>query len=496
MSTTGANRGLQTVTPAQAAVEVHSIDYIPERERHGKVWNQATLWFLANAELATLAIGLIGISAGLSLFWAGVGTLTGIVFGTLFQATHSVQGPRLGIPQMIQSRPQFGYYGAVWPQFVSVLEFIGFTVFNAIVGGQALHAATGLNSTASLLLVFALALAFAIIGYDAIHRLARWGTLLFLVVFGFFTIAALFAVHLPASQAGTGTFKVAPFLLAFGVAASYQVTGAVFVSDYSRYLRKSVSASSCFWWTFFGAGISALWMIVLGAFLSAAYPQGQTVDVVRLGGDAIFSGFGRFSLLVGVVGMVGAAAITLYSGALTTISVVDSISKIRTSVRLRLAAIGLIAAVSIILAVLVPANFLTAWSNFLLLIFYFLVPWSAVNLVDFFIIRRGQYAIREIFNPRGMYGRWGWRGLTAYFVTVAVMIPFFSTPIFTGPVANALSGADLSVLVGLPVAAVLYYALARGVDRTAELELVRSSNADLEKEFALAEVAGPEGETS
>jgi len=494
MSTTTVD--LPIMTPAQAAVEVHSIDYIPERERHGNVWNQATLWFLANAELATLAIGLIGISAGLSLFWAGVATLTGVVFGTLFQATHSVQGPRLGIPQMIQSRPQFGYYGAVWPQFVSVLEFIGFTVFNAIIGGQALAAATGLNSTVSLLVVFALALVFAIVGYDAIHFLARWGTYLFLVVFGFFTIAAAFAVHLPASQSGRGTFMLAPFLLTFGVAASYQVTGAVFVSDYSRYLKKSVTARSCFWWTFGGAGISALWMIVLGAFLSAAYPKGQTIDVVRLGGDAIFHGFGRFSLLVGVVGMVGAAAITLYSGALTTISVVDSIRKIRTSIRLRLAAIGLIAVVSIIFAVLVPANFLTAWSNFLLLIFYFLIPWSAVNLVDFFIIRRGQYAIREIFNPRGMYGRWGWRGLTAYFVTVAIMIPFFSTPIFTGPIANALSGADVSVLVGLPIAAILYYVLARGVDRTAELATVQRSNAELEKEFALAEVAGPERATN
>jgi NCS1 family nucleobase:cation symporter-1 len=95
-----------------------------------------------------------------------------------------------------------------------------------------------------------------------------------------------------------------------------------------------------------------------------------------------------------------------------------------------------------------------------------------------------------------MYGRWGWRGLTAYFVAVAVMIPFFSTPIFTGPVANALGGADISVLVGLPVAAILYYALARGVDRTAELDTVRRSNAELEKEFALAEVAGPERGTS
>lgn len=496
MSAVGTQPAVGSATPTPTGVEVHSIDYIPDRERHGKPWTQATFWFLANAELATLSIGLIGVAAGLSFFWAAVATLIGVVFGTAFQATHSVQGPRLGIPQMIQSRPQFGYYGAVWPQFVAVLEFVGFTVFNGIVGGQALHVATGLNSTASLIVVFILALAVAVIGYDAIHLLARYGTYLFLVVFGFFTIAALFAVHLPAAQTGAGTFKWAPFLLTFGVAASYQVTGAVFVSDYSRYLPRAVKASTTFWWTYGGSTISCLWLIVLGAFLSAAYPQGQTVDVVRLGGDAIFNGFGKFSLLVGVVGMVGAAAITIYSGALSTISVVDSVRKIRTSVLLRLASIGLIVVVSFVFAVLVPANFLTAWSNFLLLIFYFIIPWSAINLVDFFIIRKGQYAIREIFNPRGMYGRWGWRGMTAYFVTMVIMLPFFSTPIFTGAIANALNGADLSVLVGIPVAAILYYVLAQGVNRTAELATVQTSNAELEKEFALAEVAGPERGTN
>jgi len=116
MSAKGTQPAVGSATPTPTGVEVHSIDYIPDRERHGKPWNQATLWFLANAELATLAIGLIGISAGLSFFWAAVATLVGVVFGTLFQATHSVQGPKLGIPQMIQSRPQFGYYGAVWPQ--------------------------------------------------------------------------------------------------------------------------------------------------------------------------------------------------------------------------------------------------------------------------------------------------------------------------------------------------------------------------------------------
>ena len=68
--------------PGQAApgvIEYHHIDYIPKAERHGKVWNQFTLWFLANAELATLAVGFIGISLGLSLFWCLVAIILGLL---------------------------------------------------------------------------------------------------------------------------------------------------------------------------------------------------------------------------------------------------------------------------------------------------------------------------------------------------------------------------------------------------------------------------------
>ena len=43
----------------------------------------------------------------------------------------------------------------------------------------------------------------------------------------------------------------------------------------------------------------------------------------------------------------------------------------------------------------------------------------AINLVDFFIVRRGHYSIREIFNPDGIYGRWSWRGLSAYAIGFA-----------------------------------------------------------------------------
>jgi hypothetical protein len=58
------------------------------------------------------ATGAIGPLTGLSLPWTIVAIVGGSVFGTLFQAFHGAQGPRMGLPQMIQSRAQFGSRGA------------------------------------------------------------------------------------------------------------------------------------------------------------------------------------------------------------------------------------------------------------------------------------------------------------------------------------------------------------------------------------------------
>ena len=72
--------------------------------------------------------------------------------------------------------------------------------------------------------------------------------------------------------------------------------------------------------------------------------------------------------------------------------------------------------------------------------------------------------MREIFNPRGMYGLWNWRGLVSYAVGFVAMIPFFSTALYTGPIAKALGGADVAMLVGLPVSALVYLLACRSLD--------------------------------
>ena len=464
------------------AIEVHSIDYIPQRERHGKVTDQFTLWFLGNAELATLAVGFIGISLGLNLFWCLVAIILGEVFGTFFMAFHSVQGPRLGIPQLIQSRPQFGYLGALIPQAIGVFLYVGFNVFNTIISGLALSTVVpAISPQLGILLMAVLALVLTLGGYDWIHFVQKWGTYIFLPVFGVFTVGVLLTAKLPAEQLSTSGFQLTPFLVVLIAVAAYQVSQAPYVSDYSRYLNKGIAARSTFWWTYFGSSIGSLWMIGLGALLLAAYSGAAPVDSIVSGGNAIFTGFGTFALAIALIGLVSVIALNLYSGSLAGLAAVDTVSPIKATLNNRIVAVLIIAILGTAGALLIPEDFLAGYYNFLVVLIYFLTPWTAVNLVDFYYVRKGDYAIREIFNPRGIYGRWNWRGLTAYFVGFAAMIPFFNIPgLFVGPVAEGASGADFSIFIGLPVSALLYYLLARGQDLTEERRLAASDEAELE----------------
>ncbi|MEJ7704262.1 MAG: cytosine permease [Geodermatophilaceae bacterium] len=51
--------------------------------------------------------------------------MIGNIAGGIVMALHSAQGPRMGIPQMISSRAQFGVYGACLPLILVVLMYLG-----------------------------------------------------------------------------------------------------------------------------------------------------------------------------------------------------------------------------------------------------------------------------------------------------------------------------------------------------------------------------------
>jgi purine-cytosine permease-like protein len=83
-----------------------------------------------------------------------------------------------------------------------------------------------------------------------------------------------------------------------------------------------------------------------------------------------------------------------------------------------------------------------------------------------------------------MYGRWNWRGLWAYGIGFVAMIPFFSTGLYTGPVAKALGGADIAMLIGLPVSALVYIMACRSLDVAADRRQARAADLGLDPDGA------------
>ncbi len=467
-----------------AMIETRSIDYVPLAERRGDVRHLWPVWFTGDAHLATLATGAISVVGGLDLFWSSLAVIGGCVLGTLLMALHCAQGPHLGLPQMIQSRPQFGYKGALLVWVVALVTYIGFNALNQSLAASTVKELVGLPEGPTIIAFAGLAALIAAAGYDLIHKAQRLLAYLMLVVLaiytiGFFTVVDLSALLQP------GTFKPTLFLVQFFAAAGYQLSWSIYVSDYSRYLPRDVGIRASFLWTFWGAFLGGAWMMLVGAFAAAAFANADIVVALRHSADAMFGGFGAIMLISSFGGLITITSLNLYGSSLTLLSVVDSVTPIRLGIAARMIALFAVFGASLSLSLALGGNVLHALEAFLGILVYLFTPWTAINLVDFFFVRKGRYSIRAMFMADGLYGRWNWRGLTSYAIGFVAMIPFFKTKLYMGPVARALDGADISMLIGLPVSAAVYLLLCRGLylsdehaqipvlDRNLETEPVR-----------------------
>ncbi len=464
-------------------IESRSIDYVPLAERHGKVWHLWPVWFSGEAHLATLAVGALGITLGGNLAWTAIAVVLGCLLGTFFMAFHSTQGPQLGLPQMIQSRPQFGYVGALLVWAVALIAYLGYNAFNDVLAAQTLHqlhSSIPVNSGAAIIVFSLLAVALAVLGYDKIHVAQRSVAYMMIALLSVFSVGALSALRLPPGEWDLGQFRTVPFLTQLFAAASYQVSWSIYVSDYSRYLPRDVGVRASFWWTYLGAFIGGAWMMLVGTIATATAPRLNLAAAMEHASDLVFPGFGRIMLIGGLLGLITMTALNFYGASLTLLSVADTIKPLRSTAAKRVASLALAFVASTGLALSASDDFITRFEDLLAVLLYLFTPWTAINLVDFYVVRKGHYSIREIFNPRGMYGRWNWRGLSAYAVGFVAMIPFFSSPMYTGPVARALGGADVAMLIGLPVSALVYLWACRSMDLAAEQQRAAQADAGLE----------------
>lgn len=476
MSTDATGDTAATAPPADTTsrprIESRSIDYIPDDERHGTVSAQGPFWFVGNFQPFTLALGFVGPAMGLSLGWTVIAGIAGIAFGTLFMAFHATQGPVLGLPQMIQSRAQFGYRGVLLPLIGTLFTFVGFNVVDIVIVKTGLSSIFGINPFVVAVVMSLVAAALAIFGHDLLHRSFKVLFWISLPLWLILTIGILAGgVHGAIGSAGPGGFTLVAFLVQFSVAASYNITYAPYVSDYSRYLPRDTAPRKIIASVFLGASTSPAWLIPVGAFMATYLGASDALTGINDAGNQVITGLGSVLAIVATLVLVATMGLNAYSGMLTVVTAIDSIRPIAPTRNLRVVTIVVLTVVWFALS-LALTDATESLNTALLIMLYLLVPWTAVNLTDYFFVRRGHYVIADLFTPAGVYGQWPWRGIAAFVIGIAAEIPFMDLPFFVGPAARALGEVDIAFLVGLAVSGLIYIAFTRTQDLTGERRLI------------------------
>ncbi|MGP0085562.1 MAG: purine-cytosine permease family protein, partial [Steroidobacteraceae bacterium] len=290
-------------------LEIGTILPVPADQRHGTARDLFTVWFGANLMLLTVVTGGLAVTVfALPLGWALAALAVGNLVGGVFMALHSAQGPTLGVPQMVQTRGQFGSYGSLLVVVIVIVMYVGFMASNLVIGGESLALlAPAMGDVPGIALVGALSVVAAIYGYDLIHAYTRimssgCGAVLLLAA-----VWIVWVHGLPADVSGKNLFNVSGLLGTISAAALWQIAYAPYVSDYSRYMPKDTGARPAFWASYWGCTLGSLLPMMLGALVGLLTPKGSLV----VGLAVLTKGIAPLVLIVFTVGIAAATAMNL-----------------------------------------------------------------------------------------------------------------------------------------------------------------------------------------
>lgn len=454
--------------------ETRSIDYIPLRERHGHPFSQFTLWFGGNLQITAIVTGALAVVLGGDVVWSLVGLLVGQIIGAAIMSLHALQGPRLGLPQMITSRMQFGVYGAVIPLVLVCIMYVGFSASGTVLAGQALAKLLAVSNSTGMIVFSALIVVIAVMGYRVIHQLGKLASIIGVLAFAYLFIT-LFATHDLAAVWQNRHFTLANFLLAVSLSSSWQIAFCPYVSDYSRYLPADVSAKKLFSAVFAGTVLGTQASMTLGVIAAAlagnAFAGNEVGYIVSLGSTAGMAMVIYFAICFGKITF---TTLNAYGSFMSLTTIVSGFRRQTTlSQGGRILFVILMVSVASLIALLSEPAFLKSFTHFLLFLLAFFVPWSAISLTDFYLVTRGRVDVPALADPDGRYGRWNLAGIAVYFLGVMVQLPFIDNPLHHGSLTWIFAGNDVSWIVGWLVTALLWRVASRW-DRRGRAEQINS----------------------
>lgn len=443
---------IESVAIPAPGVEARGIERIPHQERaHKRVWELGTLWFSVNFVLSTVVTGALAVPVfGLGLIDSLIAILLFNALGILPVAFFVTLGPKTGLRQMTISRFSFGWHGAQLTALFNMAACLGWSVVNVIIGGSLFASVTGWPFALCVLLIAAATTLISIYGYKRVHQYERYAWIPLAVTFAIMAAVALPHAHAIPTPAWSLAF-VASWLSFGGAILGFAIGWASYAADYSTYLPEETPTRSVFLWSFIGEFLACVLLESFGLLLSSWMPHTFGTDLL-VGNVKSLGQFGSFLLLLIVASVVANNTPNDYSLGLTTQVLGEWWRSIPRWV-LTLAGGVVYTAAALILGSHVEETL----TNFLLLMAYWLGPWSMILILEHFRFRRGVYNVQDWDTPSKLPV--GWAAVVAFLLGLVGVVLGANQVYFTGPVAKALGGMDLGFELGVAFALVSYLVL-------------------------------------
>ena len=454
-------------------VELRGFDHIPEAERNMTLRQVDHLWVGSSVNLLSFSLGALAVSVGLNLWLALLACFIGTVLYGLV-GLGSVATVRAGLPVSVVARAALGLRGNLPHAFLSWVASVVFEVINTIFGVEAVLALfqlLGWSAPGNAGKLLAVVLQLLLCGGIAVlgHATMVWFQRMFAAVVSAVLLLVM-ACTLPQvhwTQAAiphaplTTTTTMAAFFVACSIIASNPLSFLFNGPDWVRYLPSQTSGAAVLMRVFRATFVPSILLTVMGAYCATL---GDMSDPVA-GLKPLLPGWLFLIFIVSVIGGSLANSVpTYYSSGLTLQALGLKVD------RWAATTLDVVVSTLITLYVIFVQDFTTALNDFISLLVIWVGPFGGVWIADAWL-RRGHYDALAI-HGRGASPRryWGWHGFNlagCAAVAIAMLAAGLTTksPLFEGPLARLLGGADVSWLVGFPLAAVLYVALVRLQER-------------------------------
>jgi NCS1 family nucleobase:cation symporter-1 len=407
-----------------------------------------------NLAPAGWVLGALIAGVGLDVRTGLLAILIGNVLGAIPVGLCAILGPQTGLTQIEISRFSFGRDGTRVPALLNWFGAVGWDAVNNVPSTLALVALFALMHVplpfwSGLLILSLVQLTASMYGHHVVQIVGKYLGWVLVVIFA---VTGAIAITTGGSLASPHA-AVTPqaFVLGISLAAGFAIGFGPYSSDYTRYLPRTTSPRTIFGLSFGGLIASGIVVETIGLLTASKLADLSPAGVI----GSITTLCGAFAPLALIA--IAASSITINSYNDNT----AAYSLISAGIRLpRHIAAFITALCGFALAVAGAGTFALLFSNYMLVLLYWIAPWAGIVIANWYIVR----------NHGGAPRSWA-PGATVFVVVTALTIGLFSsTQVYTGPIARLLGGTDIGYFVGFFAAAAGYVLVERRLSAPVQQE--------------------------